>query len=381
MRGANDRAGRSSSAARCRGWKTARCCTGQGRFAADINLSRPMAHARGALARRAWQDQHRSMRRRRWRCPACTRCGRFADVAHIPPIGFRLTGLERARALSPARAGAASIVRYVGEPVAAVFADDAYIAEDAADLVELDIEPLPPVTRRRRPRRRRSTTGALPKPTIIAKGYGDVDAAFRAAHAIVALDLSIGRHSGVPLETRGAIARYDERATCWKCTAPPRCRTGTATASRRCSAARPRACSSTKAMSAAASASAARSIRRTCWSAPPRSQFKRPIKWIEDRREHLIAANHSRQQHHQHPGGDRQRRPHPRHRRRILPRQRRLYAHACRDGARSRRRHAARPLSRAGLSRASATSASPTRRRAAPIARPAATKRPSCASG
>ena len=51
-------------------------------------------------------------------------------------------------------------------------------------------------------------------------------------------------------------------------------------------------------MSAAASASAARCIPRTCWCAPPRSHFKRPIKWIEDRREHLIAANHSRQQRH-----------------------------------------------------------------------------------
>ena len=45
---------------------------------------------------------------------------------------------------------------------------------------------------------------------MIRKGYGDVDAAFKAAHAIVSLELSIGRHSGVPLETRGAIARYDE---------------------------------------------------------------------------------------------------------------------------------------------------------------------------
>ena len=39
--------------------------------------------------------------------------------------------------------------------------------------------------------------------------YGDVTAAFAAAHATVALELKIGRHSGVPLETRGAIARLD----------------------------------------------------------------------------------------------------------------------------------------------------------------------------
>ncbi len=86
-------------------------------------------------------------------------------------------------------------------------------------------------------------------------------------------------------------------------------------------------------MSAAVSASAARSIRRTCWSAPRRSRFKRPVKWIEDRREHLIAANHSRQQQHRIRAAidadgrilaiDDE----------ILPRQRRLCAHPRRDRA------------------------------------------------
>src|SRR5207248_6774730 len=42
----------------------------------------------------------------------------------------------------------------------------------------------------------------------LREGYGEVDAAFASAHAIFALDLDIGRHSGVPLETRGALARY-----------------------------------------------------------------------------------------------------------------------------------------------------------------------------
>ena len=85
-------------------------------------------------------------------------------------------------------------------------------------------------------------------------------------------------------------------------------------------------------------------------------RLRRPVKWIEDRREHLIAANHSRQQQHRIRAaidadgrilGDR---------RRVLPRPGRLCAHARGDRARSRRRHAARALSRAGLSRRSATS-------------------------
>ena len=131
----------------------------------------------------------------------------FADVAHIPPIGFRLTGLT---ALEPYRqyALARDTVRYVGEPVAVVFAADQYAAEDAADLVVLDITSLPVILDAT------AAPGAFDaerntEPAIIEKKSGDIDAAFRAAHSIIELDLKVGRHSGVPLETRGALARYD----------------------------------------------------------------------------------------------------------------------------------------------------------------------------
>ncbi len=76
-----------------------------------------------------------------------------ADVADIPPIDFRLSrieGLEHYRQ----RLFADGYVRYVGEPVAAVFADDPYLAEDAAELVELDIEELPAVLHADAPTRR-----------------------------------------------------------------------------------------------------------------------------------------------------------------------------------------------------------------------------------
>ena len=64
-----------------------------------------------------------------------------ADVADIPPIDFRLSRIE---GLEPYRQRlfAAGFVRYVGEPVAAVFANDPYLAEDAAELVTLDVEEL-----------------------------------------------------------------------------------------------------------------------------------------------------------------------------------------------------------------------------------------------
>ena len=133
-----------------------------------------------------------------------TACGRCS----YPAIPFRLTGLKP---LEPYQQPvlAKDVVRYVGEPIAAIFADDPYLAEDAADLVELSSNHCPATI---------SATDApgqyeldlTTEPGVVQKSYGDIDGAFRIAHAIVSLDLSVGRHSGVPLETRGAIARHDE---------------------------------------------------------------------------------------------------------------------------------------------------------------------------
>ncbi|HZL39842.1 MAG TPA: xanthine dehydrogenase family protein molybdopterin-binding subunit, partial [Pseudolabrys sp.] len=111
---------------------------GEGRFAADISfpgqwhmrvVRSPVAHgiiksidASAALA-----------------LPGVHAVWTNADVAHIPPIPFRLTGLKT---LEPYRQPvlAKDVVRYVGEPVAVVFAENAYLAEDAADLIVLDLE-------------------------------------------------------------------------------------------------------------------------------------------------------------------------------------------------------------------------------------------------
>ena len=131
-----------------------------------------------------------------------------ADVADIPHIPFRLTGLKP---LEPYQQPvlAKDVVRYVGEPVAAIFADDPYLAEDAADLVALSIEAFPATVSASEPPGRYEQD-LTTEPGLVQKSYGDVDAVFRDAHAIVSLELSIGRHSGVPIETRGAVARYDE---------------------------------------------------------------------------------------------------------------------------------------------------------------------------
>ena len=66
------------------------------------------------------------------------------DIADLPPIDFRDPAGE---ALRPYRQPllARDRLRYIGEPVAAVFATDPYLAEDAADLVVIEAEELPPM--------------------------------------------------------------------------------------------------------------------------------------------------------------------------------------------------------------------------------------------
>ena len=232
---------------------------------------------------------------RRVRLPGVHAVWTFADVAHIPPIGFRLTG---STALEPYRqyALAQHIVRYVGEPVAAVFAADPYIAEDAADLVALDIAPLSVIL---------DAAAAPPGPfdsernteaAVIEKKSGDIDAAFRNAHAIVELDLAIGRHSGVPLETRGAIARRAHGVLEMHGAAkvPHWNRDRLALMFGR---------KTESVQLFEGHVGGGFGIRGEMYPedvlvCAAALKFRKPIKWIEDRREHLIAANHSRQQRH-----------------------------------------------------------------------------------
>ncbi|MEP9362783.1 xanthine dehydrogenase family protein molybdopterin-binding subunit [Nocardioides sp. CN2-186] len=103
-------------------------------------------------------------------------------------------------------------VRYVGQPVAAVIADSLYAAEDAAGLVEVAYELLPPVL----DPQDAMADGAEPlfegqsnESVRIEKRYGDVDGAFANAAHVVNGRYVVGRHSGVPMETRGCVAEPD----------------------------------------------------------------------------------------------------------------------------------------------------------------------------
>ena len=268
---------------------------GQGRFAADISfpgqwimrvVRSPVAHgtiksidARAALA-----------------LPGVHAVWTAADIAHIPPIPFRLTGLK---ALEPYRQPVLAIdtVRYVGEPVAVVFADDQYVAEDAAELVEVSVE------QRQALLLATDEPGAYAhelttEPSVVRKGYGDINAAFRKAHAVVSLALSVGRHTGVPMETRGAIAHYDVARDVLEMHGAAKVPHWN-----RDTMARMLGRERDSMQLYEGHVGGGFGIRGEIYPedvlvCAAALKFKRPIKWIEDRREHLIAANHSRQQHH-----------------------------------------------------------------------------------
>jgi carbon-monoxide dehydrogenase large subunit len=269
--------------------------TGRGRFAADVAFAHMLhmrlvrsAHAHGRIRS---IDAHAAAA-----LPGVAAVWTFADVRDIPPIDFRLTRIE---GLAPYRQPilARAHVRYVGEPIAAVFATDPYVAEDAADLVTVEIEELPVVLDASAPPGEYEA-GRSTEPAIVEKSYGDVAAAFRQAHAVVELDLAVGRQSGVPLETRGAIARHDAGRDVLELHGAAKVPHWN-----RDNIARMLGRDPSTVHLYEGHVGGGFGIRGelypedvlVCLAA---LRLGRPVKWIEDRREHLIAANHSRAQRH-----------------------------------------------------------------------------------
>lgn len=118
-------------------------------------------------------------------------------------------------------------VTYVGEPVAVVVAESRYAAEDAAELVTWDFEELPVVV----------DADASVAVTAVANSqlpdnvgltgeatYGDVEGAFGTADQVVQGRFYTCRVSAAPMETRGVIARYEwasRRLQVWSGTQMP----------------------------------------------------------------------------------------------------------------------------------------------------------------
>jgi len=139
---------------------------------------------------------------------------------------------------------------------------------------------------------------ATTEAAVVEQGYGDIETTFANAHKVVEIDVKVSRHTGVPMECRGAIGRYDQARDVLEMY-------GAAKVPHRN---RDTLC---RMLNRPASGmhlfeghtGGGFGIRGelypedvlVCVAA---MRLGRPVKWIEDRQEHLMAANHSRQQRH-----------------------------------------------------------------------------------
>ncbi|MBV9971228.1 MAG: xanthine dehydrogenase family protein [Xanthobacteraceae bacterium] len=269
--------------------------TGRGRFAADIEFPHQlhMRVVRSPVANGRLVGIDASTARA---MPGVAAVWTFADIRGMPPIDFRLSRIESLAAYRQTVL-ASKRVRYVGDPVAAVFAADAYVAEDAADVVAVDIEEEPALLDAD------GTVGAFDErhgteAAVIEKGYGDLDAAFRSAHAVVEVAVEIGRHSGVPMETRGAIARYDAARDVLELHGAAKVPHWNRDALARMLGRAPSSVHLFEGHVGGGFGIRGELYPEDVLVCVAALRLGAPVKWIEDRREHLIAANHSRQQQH-----------------------------------------------------------------------------------
>ena len=134
-----------------------------------------------------------------------------AEIGEVPIIPMRQEPLPALKHyLQPVIA--TGKVRYVGEPVAMVVAESAALAEDALEAIEIDIEQLPAVADRATARNDDillfDPAGTNVATTVTAV-RGDVDKAFHDAPYVRRERFSVQRHAAVPMEARGLLAEWD----------------------------------------------------------------------------------------------------------------------------------------------------------------------------
>ncbi|MEW5423153.1 xanthine dehydrogenase family protein molybdopterin-binding subunit [Amorphus sp. 3PC139-8] len=216
------------------------------------------------------------------------------DIGDIGPIGYRVdAGDELAAHRQPVLAR--SVTRYVGEPIAVVIAETAAITEDAAELVEIGAELLDVALESSKSR---APTAAPTVAATVEKGFGDVERAFLAADLVVELDLSVARQAAMPMEPRGLAARWDGARDILEVY-------GTAKLPHleRDMLARLLGRPASRIFLYAGHVGGSFGARGeifpedvlVCLAA---LRFGRPVGWVEDRREHMIATTHARGQRH-----------------------------------------------------------------------------------
>jgi len=193
---------------------------------------------------------------------------------------------------------ARDVVRFVGEPVAAVLAEDPYLSEDAAEMVFIDCDPLPVA----------GTMDQARDPSIppIHDGWksnvfierqmkgGDLAAARANAAYVVRRTFRNQRQTGVPMECRGVVAQYspgDRMLTVWSSTQMPHLVRTYISEELDLPESRIRVIAPEVGGGFGVKGQVFGEEVLVAWLA---MKTQRPVKWIEDRRENLIASIHAR---------------------------------------------------------------------------------------
>ena len=185
-------------------------------------------------------------------------------------------------------------VRFAGEPVAIVVCDDRYQAEDALELIDVDYEPLPAtVTAWAEPAE--PLHADAPDNVLLERTFdtGEVADAMAGAHLVVERELITNRHAGNPMECRAGAAVWDgERLTFWSGTQVPHLARnmlaellGVPEGTVRVIAPDVGGGFGVKAVLYPEDVAVCLVARRMPGV---------PVKWVEDRAEHLLAATHAR---------------------------------------------------------------------------------------
>ncbi len=213
----------------------------------------------------------------------------------LPAIPFRLAGLAGFDRFLQ-RPMAAEKVRFAGEPVAVVVAVDRYAAEDALAAIAVEYDPLPPVAD---PETAAETAVLVHEEAgdnvaiRYTVGRGDADAAFAAAPYRRRERFRTHRQTALPLETRGLAADFADGRSLklWGA--------AKVTHFNKRALARAFGLADDAVELIELDVGGGFGVRGELYPedylAPVASRRAgRPVKWIEDRREHLMAANHSR---------------------------------------------------------------------------------------
>jgi aerobic carbon-monoxide dehydrogenase large subunit len=278
-----------------------RLLTGRGKYAADFRLP-GMLHAAVLRSAHAHARLGAISVANALACPGVVAVVTADDLGDVGRIPVRLGPRPSIVAcLQPPLAR--DKVRYVGEPVAFVVAESRYLAEDALEAIEVDYDPLPAIADARR-----AVEGDAPVlheaigGNIVATLHthkGDAMAAMATAHVRVSERLAVQRHTGVPMETRGLTAAVDAGTgvlRLWGVAKVPHF-------NRRVLAdllGRPEHLIQFTELEVGGGFGVRGEFYPEDFLVPWTAiRFERPVQWIEDRREHLMATNHSRQQWHE----------------------------------------------------------------------------------